>query len=166
MEMSKGWKIFLWVLLILVALAAIAFFWGKSAWDKLSFSRPVLQALNLNGLTATDLVNIALSGQSKTVTATVAMDVKNDNSFSIPFSVKIKLLYQDTIIAETSSISGTVPANGILRISDAVNIILNNAGGAILGEKVQGKPVQLDYTVSLRLFGIPVPKTIKNSFLW
>lgn len=135
-------------------------------WDKISFSKPIPQGLDLNGITLADLANIALAGKSKTVTATITMNIKNDNSFSIPFSAKVKLLYQDTVIAETSSISGTIPANGTFPISDKVKIILNNAGGAILIEKLKGKPVQMDYSISLSLFGIPIPKDIKNSFIW
>lgn len=167
--MSTGVKIFLWILLILAVLAVIGFFWVKSIWDSISFSPPSLQGLNLQGLTLTDLASIAFEGQSKTVTVTLAMAIKNDNNFSIPFSnMKVKLYYDNTIIAETSNlISGkqVVPANGALTVSDTVNVILNNAGGKLLIDKINGGHPSIDYSISLKVFGIPLPN-IKNNFTW
>lgn len=162
--MNKGLKIVLWIVIILAVVAVITFFWGKSAWDKIDFGKPRLEGLDLQGLTLNDLANIALAGQSKTVTATIVMDIKNDNGFSIPFSsIKAQLSYKGTVIAETTDNSShTVPANGILSLSDNVNIILNNAGGALLIEKLKGNHPQIDYTIILKVFGIPIPSQTGN----
>lgn len=165
--MSKGLKIFIWILVIIAVLGAITFTWGKSAWNKIKFSAPTLQGLDLQGLTLADLANIALAGQEKTVTATVQMNIQNDNSFSIPFSsIRAQLLYNDTVIAKTSDDSShIVPANGNLPLSDPVNIILNNAGGNLLIEKIKGGKPKINYVINLKVFGIPVP-SIKSSFTW
>lgn len=166
--MSKGLKIVVWIVVILVVLGIIAFTWGKSAWDKIDFGKPRLEGLDLQGLSLNDLANIALAGQSKTVTATVVMDIKNDNGFSIPFSsIKAQLSSKGVVIAQTTDTSAhTVPANGILSLSDNVDIILNNAGGALLIEKLKGNHPQIDYEVDLKVFGIPVSLfyPIKDSF--
>lgn len=159
--MSKGLKIFLWTVAIVIALSAFAIIWGKNAWDKIAFSKPQLQALDLQGLTLNDLANIAFTGQSKTVTVTLGMAIKNDNNFSIPFSnMKVKLLYKDTLIAETSDAFAqqnfTVPANGNLAVADTVNVLFNNAGGQLLIEKTKGNHPQIDYSIDLKVFSIPI----------
>lgn len=167
--MSKGVKIFLWVLFGLVILAGLAigaYFWAKNAWDKISFSAPKLKGVDFRSISLTDLANIVLAGGTKTIVATISMDIKNDNSFKIPFTVKAKLFYQEVLIAVTHSLSGVIPAKGTLTISDQVNIILNQAGAAILIEKIKGGTPKIDYSLSLSLFGIPIPKKIKSSFPW
>ena len=165
--MSKGTKILVWIIAIIAVLAIAVFIWGKNAFDKITFSTPRIQSLNLQGLTLLDLANIALVGKSKTVTAVVEMDIKNDNNFAIPFSsIRAELFYKGTLIAETTDDSShTVPANGHITLSDPVNIILNTAGGNLLIEKIKGGHPQIDYVINLKVFGIPVP-SIKESFTW
>lgn len=167
--MSKAGKIILWVVIILVVLASFGFFWGKSAWEKISFSAPRLQAINFQGITLTDLANIALLSQTKTITVGLSMDINNQNNFSIPFSsMNVKLFYDNTLIAQTSDTllnSQQVPANGTLKISDQVNVILNNAGAALLIEKIKGRAVTIIYEINMKVFGIPLP-SIKQNFIW
>lgn len=159
--MSKGMKIFVWVLVIIAILAVIAFVWGKNAWDKVSFSAPKLQGFNLQGLSAADLAAIALTGSTKQINATIAMEVKNGNSFSIPFSnMNVQMFYNGTLIAESSPLlaaKNKVPANGSLTLFDTVTITLNRAGGKLLYEKVTNKNPVIDYTIGIRIFGIPIP---------
>lgn len=159
--MNKALKIFLWIIVVIIIVAAVGFFWGKSSWDKINFSKPAIQGLDLQGLTAADLVGIALTGQTKTVTVALGMAIQNENNFSVPFSnMKIKFFYGDTLIAETSDSFSqknfTLPANGTLAVNDTVNIILNNAGGQLLIEKIKGNNVQLNYTIGISVFGIPI----------
>lgn len=167
--MNKGSKIILWVVIILVVLSAFGFFWGKSAWDKISFSAPRLQAINFQGITLTDLANIALLSQTKTITVGLSMDINNQNNFSIPLSsLNVKLVYDNTVIAQTSNMllnKQTVPANGTLTVADNVNVILNNAGGALLIEKIKGRAVTIDYIINMKVFGIPLP-SIKKNLIW
>lgn len=167
--MSKGLKIVLLILAIVVVVGAFAFSWGKSSWEKIAFSQPKLQGLDLHGLTLQDFTNIAFTGQTKTVTATLGMVISNQNNFAIPFSrMKVTILYNDTLIAETSqalSNNKTVPANGTLALSDNINIILNNAGGNLVVAKLSGKNPVVDYVINVSVFGIPLP-SIKNSFVW
>lgn len=167
--MKKGLQILIWIVVIIAVIAVFAFFWGKGVWNKISFSVPRPEGLDLQGLTLADLANIALTGQTKTVTATLSMDIKNDNNFSIPFSnIRVRMIYNDVVIAETSDMlaqNKVVPANSVLTVSDKVNIILNNAGGNLLIEKIKGGHPRIDYVISVRVFGIPLP-SIKNSFVW
>ena len=169
--MSTGVKILVWTLVILGVLALLVFVfvipWGKKVWDKITFSQPRLEALDLQGLSLADLANIAFTGQTKEVTAVLGMDIKNENNFSIPFSnLRAQLFYQDVLIAETTdNRSYTVPANGSLAFSNPVKIILNNAGGQLLIEKASGRQPIIDYKINANVFGIPLP-SIKNKMPW
>jgi len=164
--MSKGLKIFFIILAVLAALAAAAFFWGKSVWDKITFGMPRLVGLNLNGLTLKDLANAVFAGGEKEVTATLSMDVVNKNNFSIPFSrLKVLLLYNDQAIAETSNmISGknVIPANGTFTGTDVVKIILNASGIQMLIDKITNGKVILQYKIVVWIFGIPLPKAFST----
>lgn len=168
--MSRILKIVIWIVVILVVLGVLGYLWAKSVWDKISFSPPRLQSLDLQGLTIEDLVNIAFTGSQKEVIVTLGMDIKNANSFSIPFGkMKVKLYHNDTLIAATSPVLSAqkfkLAPNSTTSISDTVNIILNNAGGQMLIEKIKGGSPKIDYEVGLSLYGIPLP-SIKNSFAW
>lgn len=162
--MSKGLKIFLWILAIIVVLAILAFAviipWGKGVWDKITFSVPKPLALDLKGLTLDDLKKIALSGGSRQVILTLATDIKNENNFSITFSnIKLKILYKGDLIAETTDNSSyTVPANASITVTSAVNIILNGSGIKMLIEKAVTGKTSVDSETSVRVYGIPLPK--------
>lgn len=162
----KSWQIVLIVVLIFGIAFATFFFWGKSVWDKITFGKPRLLGLNLNGITLTELANLAVSGTPKEVTATIAMDVKNDNNFSIPFSsLKVKLFYKGAEIAATSdllSATNQVPANGTFTGTDTVKIILNGAGIDMLIDKLTAKQITLDYKIMVKVFGIPLPKSLQT----
>lgn len=165
--MNKGLKIFLWVLAALAGLALAGYFVAKSVIDNVDFSAPIPQGLDLKGITLSDLANIALAGGEKTVTVTVGMTITNNNSFAIPFSnVKAQLYYKGVLIGETNDPdSHKIPANGSVQLTDTVNIILNNAGGNLLIEKIKGGKPQLDYVIGLRVFGIPIP-SVKDTLIW
>lgn len=165
--MNKGLKIFLWILVIIVVLAVIGYLMAKSVLDNVTFSKPIPQGLDLKGLTLGDLVNVALANEQKTVSVTIGMNVTNSNSFAIPFSnVKVGLYYKGVLIAETNDPdSHTIPANGSLALTYTVNIILNDAGGQLLIEKIKGGNPQLDYKIGLRVFGMPVPG-VNDSLTW
>ena len=162
--MSKGLKIFLWFLLIVAVIAIIGFILWKvwlerkftQIWDNIIFSKPYPEGLDLQGLTLVDLQNIVATGQPKTITLSLGMDIENRNNFSIPFSTKIRSSYLGTPIAETNKISGTVPANGNFHVSAPITITLSGAQVQILIEKLQGKKVPIDYSIDLSLFGIPL----------
>lgn len=170
--MSKGVKILLWILVILAALAVIAYFlvipWAKKAWDNITFSVPRVEAWDLKGLNLNDIADIAFTGKEKPVEIRLGMDVMNKNNFSIPFSnIKAQLFYNGIQIAETTdNASHTVPANGTLPLSNLVNVNLNTAGGQLLVDKlVLGKVPVIDYIISANVFGVPI-KNIKNNFTW
>ena len=162
--MSTGLKIFWWIIFTLIALAILGFIiwkvWGEKyftrIWDNITFSKPVPERLDLQGVTLADLQNILTSGQSKTITLALGMDITNKNNFAIPFSAKIKSYYQGALLAETDTVSGTVPANGVYHVSAPVSIVLSGAQIQILIAKIQGQKVDIDYTIELSLFGIPL----------
>lgn len=168
--MSAG-KIILIIVIILAVLLAIGFFWGKSAWDKVNFSVPTLQALDLQGLTIQDLESIVLTGSAKEVKAGLSMSIKNDNNFAIPFGkLKAKLYYSGVLIAETSPALAsqvfTVLPNSSLSVSDTVTIVINGAAAKqMVIEKAKGGHPKIDYTVKVSVFGIPLP-SIKSDFSW
>lgn len=169
--MSKASRIVLWIILILVIISALigTFIWGKNAVNKISFSKPRPQALDLQGLSLVDLANIVIGAQAKIIKATISMDIKNDNNFSIPFSnLNVSLSYNNVLIAQTSNMLAqkkVVPANGILTVSDTVNIILSNETAAFLKDKINGNHPELDYVVNLNVFGIPI-RSISDKFVW
>lgn len=168
--MSKAWKIVLIVLLIIVVLAVIAFFWAKSIWDKISFGKPRIRGLDLQGLSLADLVNIAFAGASKTITANIELDIKNDSGTSIPFRIyKIRLVSNGTVISETSEQivqkKFSLPARGSVTIADTITFNINDVVGNILIEKAKGNSVQLEYQIVFSLFGIPVPYH-GDTFTW
>ena len=162
----KTWQIVGLVVVIFAVLAAIAFFWGKSVWDKIAFGKPRLTGLNLSGLTLDDLANIAFTGLQKEVTADIAMDVVNQNNFSIPFSsLRVKLFYNGEAIAETSDLLAqkkSVPANGTLSVSDTIKIILSDVGAQLAIDKIKNGKAMLEYKIMVKIFGIPLPKAFQT----
>ena len=162
----KAWKIVLIVLAVMAALGAAAFFWGKSVWNKIAFGKPRLTGLNLNAITLTDLANIAFTGLQKEVTADIAMDVVNQNNFSIPFSsLRVKLFYNGETIAETSDLLAqkkSVPANGTLSVSDMIKLILSGATAQMIEDKIKNGKATLEYKIMVKIFGIPLPKALQT----
>lgn len=166
----KWWKIVLLVLGILAVLAAAAFFWGKSVFNKISFGKPKLQGLDLKGITLAELASAAFAGQAKTVTVTLGMDITNAGGLSIPFRIyKIKLLHNDETVGESSDALSaqryTLPKNGYVSISDTLNVFINDAGGQLLIEKIKGGHPEMQYQILFSIFGIPVPYK-GDSFTW
>ena len=174
--MSKGWKIF-WVVLILLVIIGIAFgvmqyYKWKGIWKKITFSKPIPTALDLKGLTLADLVNISFGGQERNISTTLEMLITNNSDTEITFNnLKIKLFYKGQIITETSDVlyntNYVLPANGVVPIKDTINISVNTAG-EFLKEKILGGHPIVDYTVDLSVNGIPIGKIypIKGNFSW
>jgi LEA14-like dessication related protein len=162
----KPWKIIIIILLVLAAAGAIAFFWGKSVWDKITFGVPRVLGLDFNGITLEDAASIVLAGSQKEINALIAMDVSNKNNFSIPFSsLKVELLYNGQTIAETSDAftqKQSIPANGVLYATDNVKIILSGAAAQLALDKLQNGKATINYKIKLNVFGIPLPKSFQT----
>lgn len=152
-------RILLYILIILAVFVLIGITWGKTVWNKITFSQPSFSNLNLQSLGA------IASGQVNTVP--VNMTITNTNNFSIPFSnVSISLYYNGSVFATTNDPSShTIPANGSLQLTENIIFSLNDAAVNLLAQKIQGKSVSINYTVGLRIFGIPIP-SINNSYTW
>lgn len=172
--MSKRAKIILWSIAgIIVSAIIIGIWYGKKIFKKITFQNFRITGVNFHGLTLQDIPKILQSGTSKNITVTLGLDIKNENNISIPFCyLKIKLLYNGQEIARTSdTLAKTcyeIPANGILPVSDTVNITLNQVGAAMAIEKLTGKKVKLDYEVELSAVHIPsmIIPTIRGNFEW
>lgn len=172
--MSKGLKITLWVVAVLVILFLIAIWYGKNVWDKITF-KPYFISADLKGLSLSDVPAI-LGGEDRKVTATLGMQIKNESNVSFPISgLKAKLYYNGEIIAETSDalknasfISEANSEDVTPPIIDTITVILNQAGGKLLVDKISGKKPEIKYTVDVNVFGIPISKIypIESSFTW
>lgn len=171
--MKKVLKITGIVLGSLLVLGVIGFFIGKSIFEKLTFQNFSFADLDLHGLSLQDIAKALLAGDEKPIDVTLAMEIKNENNFSIPFCyLNARLFYRGTLIATTSEKLALtcygVPANGVLTVSDRIKIILNKAGGLLILDKFAGKKPKIDYEVELSAANIPsllIP-TIKNNFAW
>jgi len=161
------------VLGALILIGVIAFFVGKNIFEKLTFKNFSFANLDLHGASIQDIAKALLAGEEKPIDVTLAMEILNENNFSIPFCyLNARLYYRGTLMATTSETLEqtcySVPANGVLPISDRIKIILNKAGGLLLLDKFAGKKPRIDYEIELSAANVPswmIP-TIKNSFAW
>lgn len=170
--MTKKGKTIWTLIAILVPLGIIisVFFWGKSIWDKLSFSKPYFVSFDMHGLTLADIPKSLILGNEKRVDITLGLDIKNDSSTSISFScVKAKFYYEGALIGETSdSLSKqrfVAKKHDTLKVTDTTSIILNQAGGKLLLSKLSGGKPQIEYKILVCPLGIPIPIP-KNNFIW
>lgn len=152
-------KALIYIAVILAVLILLGITWGKSVFNRITFSDPQLAQFSLS-----ELQNIA---SGKITTIPVSITISNANNFSISFSkISIALSFNGTVFALTADPSGyTIPANGNLTITENIIFSLNDAAIELLAEKIQGKPAQIQYTIGLRIFGIPIP-SINNTFNW
>lgn len=178
--MKKFWKIVGIILGILVILAVLGWIWwetyGKKIWDNIIFQNFGFSGVDLKGLTLQDIPDILLKGEQRQIPVTMGMEILNKNKFSIPFCyLQAEFFYKGNPIAKTSdNLAKTcirIPAQGEpnnpFPVSDPVTITLSRAGGAqLITDKLLGGKPEIDYEVSLSIFGIPVPINVKNSFLW
>ena len=161
-------------LIILVSLfiisSLLAAWWMARTWKKINFKLSV-KNIDFGGITIQDIAAIALLGQTKDRKITLGADITNDNNFSIPFRIlKAKLLYEGTLIGETSEELAKqkfeVPANQTLSISDTVNVILSKDSVKLLTQGVSKQQPVIDYVIKIKLLKIPFPFTIRKNFVW
>lgn len=177
--MKKFWKIVGIIIGILVILAVLGWIWwetyGKFIWDKITFQNVSFSDADFKGLTLQDIPDILLKGEQRQITATLGLQIANENNFSIPFCyLSAELFYKGNPIAKTSdNLANTcfrIPAQGQpnnpYTISDPIAITLGVGGVQLITDKLLGGKPQIDYEVSLRVFGIPIPINVKNSFPW
>lgn len=167
-------KKFLIIFFILLAISVVfALWWTKRAWSKITFNLKA-ENIDLGGISIEDIAAILLTGQTQNRKVIISLnaDIKNDNSFSIPFSVKkIKLFYQGSLIAETSDALAIqkfeVQQKSSLSVKDNLNVILNTASIKLLKEKLllKQQPV-IDYYVKIKILKIPFPLSFRKNFIW
>lgn len=162
----KALKIIGIIIAVLAILAIIAYFWGKSVWEKITFGNPRVLGLDFNDLTLQDIANIALTGQPREINALVTMDINNQNNFPIPFSsLKVQLFYNGDLIAETSDAftqNQSLPANGTLYATDNVKILLSGTSAQMAQDKIKNGKITLQGRTIVKIFGIPLPKSFQT----
>ena len=174
--MSKGWKIF-WIILIVLVLIGIGYsvhlyYKWKDIWEKITFSKPIPTALDLQGLGLSDLLNLSLGKPIKNISAGLEMYITNDSDTEISFNnLRVTISYKGQIITQTSdtlyNTNYVLPAGGVEKVSDTININ-SNAAAEFLEEKILGGHPVVDYKVDLSVYGIPIGKIypIEGSFTW
>lgn len=176
--MSKGWKIFWWILVILIIIIGIIVYLSKLALDNLSFGAYKWKA-DLGGLKLQDIPDIILKGEERTIYVDFGMDIINKNPISIPFCyLTATFYYQGVELVKSSETLANkcqrLPKNGVLPITDRITVKLNQAVANLLANKfiTGGKPM-IEYEIDLTVFGLPIGRIlkflgypIKNSFPW
>ena len=157
--MSIFVKILLLILVIIVIIALVIFTKGKAAYDKISFSKPTFQA-------ALESISQAIVS-GNTLSFPLPFNIKNDNNFSIIFSsINAELTYGGTVIGTTNDPGWhTIPANSTFPFAPIFNLSINDAVKNLLAAKIQGAHPSIDYTITLKVFGIAIP-SITDSFTW
>lgn len=142
------------ILAIIVGILVLAGIWGMTAWNRIIFT------FGFRGVDLSQFDINALTGTGQTSTKLVLnLNVKNNNSFSIPFKdMKVWMSYGSTVVAETSqdlsSRTFLIPAHGYIDVTDAVNIHINSASIALVKEAALKRNPRVDYTVKVKVFGV------------
>lgn len=157
--MSTLFKILLVILIIIVIIAIVIFVKGKNAYDKITFTKPTLKQ-DIQALAAANL-------SGNTLSLPLPFIIKNDNNFSILFSsVNAELLYNGNVIGKSNDAGWhTIPANGSLSLAPVIDFSINDAVKNLFIQKIQGGHPAIDYVITMKVFGIPIP-SIKDNFIW
>lgn len=162
--MKKGTKIFLIILAVIAALVIFAYAFikklGNKYWQNITFSKPTLK----QDIVA--LTQASISGGK--ISIPFPFTINNGNDFEIPFSsISAQLKYSGVVVGETNDPSSyTVPAKGSLTISPLVIFNLDkNTVLDIIKQKISGQHPQLDYTITLNIFGVSIPP-ITDTLTW
>lgn len=173
--MTKTGKTILTIVAVVVPLGIIisAVMWGKGIWDKIKI-KPFFVSVDFKGLSLKDAQDILINGGEKTINAVIGMEVKNNSGTNISFSgLRAKLYYNGVVLAETSQalankklVATAHNESDPLKVTDSVTIKLNKSTAQFALDKLLGRKPQIDYTIELSLFGIPILKwfPIKGNF--
>lgn len=166
--MSKGVKIFLWIIVIVAVLAFIGSMYAYRSWQKISFKFS-FQGIKFENIDLPQVLATLLAGGTITGSVGVGCTITNNNSFSIPFSnLKAKLFFNGIQIGETSDVlygqKITVPQNSQFSFSDNASIYINKNALSIIQDLIAKKSPTIDYEVRIKIFGIQFPFPIKNNF--
>lgn len=149
---------------IIVLILLIIYIWGKMIYNRIKFEFG-FRGADLSGL---DIQGLLTGGQTE---ATIKMSAKvvNRNNFAISFSeLRAWLYYDGVMMAQTSDELAknkvTVQANSAAEITDDVRIFLNKQTIDLLKQVVTKQSPKVQYTVKLKIWGIPVSFT--DYFIW
>lgn len=163
--------------ILIITLAVLAWL-AKMALDNITFGGYKWKA-DLRGLKLSDIPDIILKGEERTIYVDFGMDLINKNPISIPFCYfNIIFSYEGVDFVKSSEALADkchdLPKNGVLPITDTLTVKLNQTVAKLLANKfiAGGKP-NIGYEIDLSIFGIPVGRIlkffgypIKNSFPW
>lgn len=144
------------IILVILILAGV-WIWSKIVFT-LGFKGIDLSSFDINSLLGT--------GQTESKLL-LNVNIKNGSPVSIPFNkMQASLYYDNTLIAESSgnlyAQSFNLPAYGSKDISDYVNVHINPASIDLIKSAVLKQNPNVNYTVKVNVFGIPL--TYSSSF--
>lgn len=144
------------IIAIIVLIFLLIYIQSKMIYNRIKFEFG-FRGADLSGL---DIQSVLLGGQTE---ATVKMSAKviNKNNFAISFSdLRAWLYFEGTMIAQTSDELAknkvTVQPNSAAEITDDVRIFLNQQSVKLLKQAALGQSPKIDYTVKMKVWGIPV----------
>lgn len=149
------------IIVLVIILIYIRF---KMIYNRITFEFG-FRGADLSGISIQTLL---LGGQTE-ASLKMAMKVVNKNNFNISLSdLRAWLNYEGTMVAQTSENLAqnkiTIPKNGSMEIVDDVKIHLNPQSVKLLRNVISGQKPRVDYTVKLKLYGIPI--TWNDYFIW
>lgn len=152
------------IIAIIILVIILLYIWFRMIYDRITFEFG-FRGADVSNL---DINALLLGGQTD---ATIKMSAKavNKNNFDITFSdLRAWLTYEGLVIAQTSEELAkqkiTVPKNSAAEVVDNVKILLNRSAVKLLKEVVLKKSPKVQYTVKLKIFGIPV--SWNDYFIW
>lgn len=142
------------ILAVVLGIAVIAVVHAMRIWNRIVFTFS-FRGVDLSQFSFESLTSFG----STSANLILSLNIRNNNSFSIPVKdMKVVMYYNGTVVAETSNELAEkkfeIPANGSKDITDKVNVHLNSASIRLLKEAIAKKSPKVNYTVKVKVFGI------------
>lgn len=152
------------IFVIVVLILALIYIWGMMIYNRIKFEFG-FKGADLSGL---NIQSLLIGGQTE-ATIKASAKVINNNNFSITFSnLSADIYYEDVLIAKTSDDLAkktvVVPSNSAIEIIDNIKIYLNPQSVKMLSAVALKQSPKVQYTVKLKLYGIPLSWT--DYFIW
>lgn len=155
----KSWH---WIILIILVLLIGIYSWLKLVQSKVSYKFKVTR-FNLKGLNLLDLI-----GKGETsANLDYQLLIENKNNFSLDIKDFNIILYYDNIEIGKSSQGGKdlfIKAKDKNLFSDSISLNVNKNTIDILKSVQDKKPININYKVSMKIFGFPISFKDKYEF--
>lgn len=144
-------------LLILVLLGILAYIWALTAFEKIKFKFK-FRGISFESINLEDLL---FQGQA-VIRVLVDAEITNYNNFAITFSdVFLWFYHNNQLIAKTASNGNKnlqkvrVSGNSVTDVTEELDFYINPRTVSIAKDIRDKKHVKIDYTVKIKVFGIP-----------